>query len=101
MGFTLRAVLDVLPSAAFVIVAELVPAVIQWNRDRSPPSPGIRSEIRALRIEVADVGFTLRANPGGFDAILLDVGTGPAAFTAGVSHNGTTGSDSQLVGYAA
>src|SRR5687768_5329806 len=33
MGFTLRAVLDVLSSAAVVTVAELVPAVIQWNRE--------------------------------------------------------------------
>src|SRR3954451_2234479 len=32
MGFTLRAVLDVLPSDARVIVAELVPAVVEWNR---------------------------------------------------------------------
>src|SRR5688572_17939820 len=32
MGFTLRAVLDVLPSYAVVTVAELVPAVIEWNR---------------------------------------------------------------------
>src|SRR6476661_7150277 len=32
MGFTLRAVLEMLPSDATVIVAELVPAVIQWNR---------------------------------------------------------------------
>src|SRR4051812_45041499 len=32
MGFTLRAVLDVLPANAIVTVAELIPAVIRWNR---------------------------------------------------------------------
>src|SRR5688572_5574373 len=32
MGFTLRAVLDALPSGAIVTVAELVPAVVEWNR---------------------------------------------------------------------
>jgi len=32
MGFTLRAVLDVLPSAAVVTVAELLPAAVEWNR---------------------------------------------------------------------
>ena len=29
-----------------------------------------------------DVGFTLRANPGRFDAVLLDVDNGPSAFTS-------------------
>ena len=85
MGFTLRTVLDVLPSAAFVIVAEFVPAVIQWNRE--PLAALARYPLRdpRVRIEVADVGFTLRANPGHFDAILLDVDNGPAAFTVGVN----------------
>src|SRR5262245_31625824 len=32
MGFTLRATLDVLPDDATVVVAELVPAVVEWNR---------------------------------------------------------------------
>ena len=33
MGFTLRAVLGTLPSDAEVVVAEIMPAVIKWNRD--------------------------------------------------------------------
>ena len=82
MGFTLRAVLDVLPSGAIVTVAELVPAVIEWNR--KPLAALAAHPLRDSRvlIEVADVGFTLRANPGRFDVILLDVDNGPAAFTA-------------------
>ena len=32
MGFTLRATLDLLPRDATVVVAELVPAVVEWNR---------------------------------------------------------------------
>ena len=85
MGFTLRAVLDVLPSAASVIVAELVPAVIQWNRDSLAPLAGYPLRDPRVRIEVADVGFTLRENRGRFDAILLDVDNGPAAFTVGTN----------------
>ena len=85
MGFTLRTVLDVLPSAAFVIVAEFVPAVIQWNREPLAALAGYPLRDPRVRIEVADVGFTLRANPGHFDAILLDVDNGPAAFTVGVN----------------
>jgi spermidine synthase len=85
MGFTLRAVLDVLPSAASVIVAELLPAVIQWNREPLAALAGYPIQDPRVRIEVADVGFTLRANRGRFDAILLDVDNGPAAFTAGAN----------------
>jgi spermidine synthase len=85
MGFTLRAVLDLLPSAAVVIVAELVPAVVQWNRERLGALAGYPLRDARVRIEVADVGFTLRANPGRFDAILLDVDNGPAAFTVAVN----------------
>jgi spermidine synthase len=82
MGFTLRAVLDVLPPTAIVMVAELVPAVIEWNRAPLAALAGYPLRDRRVRIEAADVGFTLRANPGGFDAVLLDVDNGPAAFTA-------------------
>jgi spermidine synthase len=85
MGFTLRAALDVLPSTAFVIVAELVPAVVQWNREPLAALAGSPLRDPRVRIEVADVGFTLRAHCGGFDAILLDVDNGPAAFTVGVN----------------
>ena len=85
MGFTLRAVLDVLPSAASVIVAELLPAVIQWNRGPLAALAGYPLRDPRVRIEVADVGVTLRENLGRFDAILLDVDNGPAAFTVGVN----------------
>ena len=41
MGFTLRATLDVLPPGATVIVTELVPAVVEWNRGPLGPLAGI------------------------------------------------------------
>jgi spermidine synthase len=82
MGFTLRAVLDALPSTAVVIVVELLPAVVEWNRASLAPLAGYPLQDRRVRIQTADVGFTLRANPGRFDAVLLDTDNGPAAFTA-------------------
>lgn len=82
MGFTLRAALDLLPPDAFVTVAELVGAVVNWNRGPLAPLAGNPLNDRRVRTEVNDVGFTLRANPGRFDAILLDVDNGPAAFTS-------------------
>ena len=85
MGFTLRATLDLLPPDATVIVAELVPVVVDWNR--GPLGPLARHPLKDKRVvvEMSDVAATLRASPGRFDAVLLDVDNGPAAFTA--SHN--------------
>jgi spermidine synthase len=82
MGFTLRAVLDVLPSSAVVTVAELVPAVIEWNRGPLGALAGNPMRDPRVRIQAIDVGFTLRANPGRFDVVLLDTDNGPAAFTS-------------------
>ena len=86
MGFTLRATLDLLPPDAIVTVAELVPAVVEWNR--GPLASLARQPLRDRRVRIAveDVGFTLRANPDRFDAILLDVDNGPDAFTSLNNH---------------
>jgi spermidine synthase len=86
MGFTLRATLDLLPPEAIVRVVELVPAVVEWNRGALGPIAGHPLKDPRVRIEVGDVGFTLRANPGRFDVILLDVDNGPSAFTTPANH---------------
>ena len=85
MGFTLRATLDVLPPDATVVVAELVPAVVEWNRGPLGPLAGHPLKDRRVQVEIRDVGATLRASTNRFDAVLMDVDNGPAAFTA--SHN--------------
>ena len=82
MGFTLRAALDVLPPRARVVVAELVPEVVDWNRGPLSGLAGEPLRDSRVRVVVEDVGYTLRAHPGRFDAILLDVDNGPAAFTS-------------------
>lgn len=82
MGFTLRAALNVLPPAATVIVAELVPAVVEWNR--GPLAPLAEHPLEDRRVEVfeGDVLDALRRNRARLDAVILDVDNGPAAFTA-------------------
>jgi spermidine synthase len=85
MGFTLRATLDVLPPGAVVVVAELVPAVVEWNRGPLGPLAGHPLKDRRAHVELGDVAATLRASTRRFDAVLLDVDNGPAAFTA--THN--------------
>jgi spermidine synthase len=82
MGFTLRATLDVLPADAVVVVAELVPAVVEWNRGPLGPLAGHPLKDKRVRVEVDDVAAVMRANPGRFDAVLLDVDNGPVAMTA-------------------
>jgi spermidine synthase len=82
MGFTLRATLDVLPAGATVVVAELLPAVVEWNRGALGALAGAPLKDARVRVEVSDVAATLGSSPGRFDAVLLDVDNGPAAFTA-------------------
>jgi spermidine synthase len=86
MGFTLRATLDLLPSDAAVVVAELVPAVVEWNRGPLGPLAKHPLKDNRVRIETGDVAVTLTSRLGQFDAVLLDVDNGPAAMTD--SNNG-------------
>ncbi|MEQ1869220.1 MAG: hypothetical protein ABL961_04280 [Vicinamibacterales bacterium] len=81
MGFTLAATLKELPADATVSVAELVPAVVEWNRGPLGACAGHPLNDRRVKVVVNDVGFVLRGNRDKFDAILLDVDNGPDAFT--------------------
>lgn len=77
LGFTLRAALRQLRDDAEVVVAELLAEVIEWNADpRYDLSVEAMSDPR-VRMVRGDVNDVLRANPGGFDAIMLDTDNGP------------------------
>jgi spermidine synthase len=82
MGFTLRAALDLLPEDATVVVAELVPAVVEWNRGALGTLAAQPLRDARVRVEMGDVADTLQSSPGRFDAVLLDVDNGPDAFAA-------------------
>lgn len=81
MGFTLRAALAVLGSDAKVIVAELVPEIIDWAR--GPMSALTADCLDDPRVEVVigDVAAAIAAASQPFDAILLDVDNGPDGLT--------------------
>lgn len=81
MGFTLRATLDVMPRDATVVVAELMTAVVDWNRGPLAPLADRPLEDRRTKVALGDVADLLRESKARFDAILLDVDNGPAAFT--------------------
>ncbi|MBM7851495.1 spermidine synthase [Methylopila capsulata] len=81
MGFTLGAALGALPAGASVVVAELVPAVVAWAR--GPMSEIFGTSLGDPRVTIVqdDVAAVMRADRGGYDAILLDVDNGPEALT--------------------
>ncbi|MGB7848045.1 MAG: hypothetical protein WBL63_20710 [Candidatus Acidiferrum sp.] len=86
MGFTLRAMLDLLPQNARVVVVELVPAVVEWNRGPLGPLATHPLRDKRVRVVTGDVFDTLYSSRlDQFDAVLLDVDNGPTAFT--VSNN--------------
>jgi spermidine synthase len=81
MGFTLRATLDLLPAEATVVVAELVTAVVDWNRGPLAHLAGYPLKDPRVSIEIGDVADLLRASRERFDVVMLDVDNGPSAFT--------------------
>lgn len=77
MGFTLRAALECLKSDAEVTVCELVPEIVEWNRDylghlAEHPLNDPRVEIR-----VGDVMDALKAGHGIYDVVVMDTDNGP------------------------
>ena len=82
MGFTLAAALRIVPTSAEVIVAELVPEVVEWNRGPLGKCAGRPIDDDRARIHQGDVVAFLKLPEKKFDAILLDVDNGPEAMTA-------------------
>lgn len=78
-GYTLRAVLDRVPVDASVEVAELVPAVVAWNRALLSKLAGRPLDDRRVTLLEGDVKGRIRAARARYDVILLDVDNGPSA----------------------
>jgi spermidine synthase len=79
MGFTLAAALQALGPEAEIVVAELVPEVVEWNRTLIGAPAGQPLADPRSKLYVGDVSDLIRGEPGGFDAILMDVDNGPEA----------------------
>jgi spermidine synthase len=80
-GFTLRAVLRTVPADAAVIVAEILPAVIAWNRDPRWRLASDALSDRRVVLREQDVAEGIRKGPGSFDSIVLDIDNGPVALS--------------------
>ena len=82
LGYTLRQTLDMLSSKATVIVAELLPAVVQWNQDIVGHLNNHPLKDKRVTVKTMDVATVLAQSGIKFDAILLDVDNGPEAMTS-------------------
>jgi spermidine synthase len=89
MGLTLRAALDVLPSDARVIVAELNPTIVTWCRG---PLAGLTKKAvddPRVTVVIDDVKNVIiqASQPGAerFDAIIIDLYEGPSSSTDAVN----------------
>lgn len=81
MGFTLAAALHHLGQEAQIVVAELVPAVIKWNKGPLSSLAGHPLQDPRVSIFEGDVGKLIQTESGAYDAILLDVDNGPDGLT--------------------
>ncbi len=81
MGYTLAAALNRLGPNARVVVAELVPAVIEWNRKYLAGLAGHPLQDKRVTIREADVARVLKEKRCDYDVILLDIDNGPEGLT--------------------
>ncbi len=82
MGYTLAAALKRLGPESIIVVAELVPEVVEWNMGPLAELTGHALEDERVTVVVSDVGNILQKEHQTYDAILLDVDNGPTGLTS-------------------
>lgn len=81
MGFTLAAALQHLGEQGQVVVAELVPAVVAWNKGPLGEHAGYPLQDPRVTVREGDVARIIKDEQRAYDAILLDVDNGPEGLT--------------------
>lgn len=80
-GFTLRRVLELTGPDAHVDVAELLPEIVDWNREFLKSINGTLVDDSRVKIQIRDVYEIIdRCGPAKYHTILLDVDNGPDPF---------------------
>lgn len=79
LGYTLRAALERLPAGGRLVVSELFPEVVVWNREYLPETAAALTDPR-VELTERDVRSVIEGSIDRFDAILLDVDNGPSAW---------------------
>jgi spermidine synthase len=86
LGFTARAALERIPTDAKVVVAELTPALLDWNRRLVGKLAGRPLDDPRCKVHVGDVMNRIAEARGAYDAILLDVDNGPGSMVHEDNH---------------
>jgi len=81
MGYTLAAALKGLGPKGKVVVAELMPAVLEWNKGPLAHLAGRPLDDPRVEVRLQDVALSLQTELAEFDGILLDVDNGPEGLT--------------------
>lgn len=77
-GFTLKRVLELVDSKARVVVAELLPQILEWNRSWLHGVNGHLMDDPRVEVKLKDVFDLMDGSPKGrFHVILLDVDNSP------------------------
>ena len=76
-GHTLAATLEE-ARVTEVVVVELLPEIGEWARSWLAATAGRALDDPRVELEIGDVGRHLRAHPGRYHAVLLDVDNGPS-----------------------
>jgi spermidine synthase len=101
MGYSLRKALATLSTDADVVVAELVPAIVTWNREVLGHLATHPLRDRRVSVRQEDVARVIGERKSAYDAILLDVDNGPEGLTRKANdklyaHNGLMAARSAL-----
>jgi spermidine synthase len=81
MGYTLAATLALMPPEGTVVVGEIVPEVIEWNRGPLGPLAGHPLDDPRAELVAGDVADLIRGSESRFNAVLLDVDNSVDSFS--------------------
>lgn len=79
LGYTLRAVLNAVPTSVMIDIVEIFPTVVRWNREHTGALAGNPLDDPRVTLIEDDVGHVIARSAGVYDAIVLDVDNGPDA----------------------
>lgn len=86
MGYSAAAALRHIGPQGQMMIAELVPAVVDWNRQYLGHLADNPLQDPRVQVHVGDIQHLFRPNKPTYDVIILDVDNGPQALTSADNH---------------
>src|SRR5271165_1340593 len=80
LGFTLKSLLEKCGTRVKIQVAELIPEIVDWNRNLLPHLNGSLLNDSRVEVLLQDVWTVIAdSDPARYDALVLDIDNGPTA----------------------